>query len=71
MKLQDQSDNFGEQCVDCGHARKFHWVVSPWMSTVSDDYEMSCMWDFEIGKCEQKICGCRKHKKDFCVISGI
>lgn len=75
MKIQDKWDNFGEMCVACGHARKFHWETMPYGDVVmkrSDNPEMKCMWNFEIGKCEQRdLCGCIKHKQDFCVISGI
>lgn len=73
MKVQDKYPNTGEMCVECGHARKFHWETMPYGGVVkrSDNPKMVCHWDFEVGKHEQKICGCERHKHDFCVIGGI
>lgn len=73
MKIQDKWDNFGEMCVACGHARKFHWETMPYGGPIQRDKnpEMKCVWGLEVGKCEQNLCGCRKRKHDFCVIGGI
>ena len=73
MKIQDKIDNFGERCIACGHARKLHWETMPYGGSIkrSDNPRMVCHWDLDLGRCEQKICGCEKHKQDFCVIGGI
>lgn len=74
MKIQEKiGDNYGEMCLDCGHARKYHWIVNPYKAARRiKNYKLVCQWNLDLDKCEQKdVCGCVKRKSQFCCIGGI
>lgn len=66
MKIEQKLSNTGEMCLKCNHARKFHWMVNPYKAARRfKNYKLECQWGLDTDKCEQKVCGCARHRNDF------